>query len=64
MGMRLLTVDQAALALGLRPATVRCWIWTRRIEHVKVNGRAVRIREDVVNRLIAEGTVPARVGRG
>lgn len=57
--MRLLTIPEASERLGLKPATVRFWIWTRRIEHVKV-GRAVRIREETVRDLIENGIVPAR----
>jgi excisionase family DNA binding protein len=53
----LLKVPEAAGRLGLQPSTVRFWIWTRKIEHVKV-GRAVRISEAVVDELIARGTVP------
>jgi excisionase family DNA binding protein len=55
--MRLLTLSQAADQLGLKTATLRFWVWQRRIEHVRV-GRAVRISEDVVRRLIERGTVP------
>ncbi len=57
--MRLLTIREASERLGLKPATVRFWIWTRKIEHVKV-GRAVRLREDTIQELILRGTVPAR----
>ncbi len=57
--MRLLTIPEASERLGLKPATLRFWVWTRRIEHVKV-GRAVRIREETVRDLIENGTVPAR----
>jgi excisionase family DNA binding protein len=57
--MRLLTLPEASNRLGLKPATVRFWIWARKIEHVKV-GRSVRIREDTVQELIERGTIPAR----
>lgn len=57
--MRLLTISEASERLGLKPATMRFWIWTRKIEHVKV-GRAVRVREDTIEQLIQRGTVPAR----
>lgn len=59
--MRLLTTRQAADRLGLKEATIRFWIWQRKIEVVHI-GRAVRIREEAVLRLIERGTVPARVG--
>jgi excisionase family DNA binding protein len=57
--MRLLTIAEASEQLGLKPATVRFWIWTRRIEHVKI-GRAVRLREEMVQEVIQRGTVPAK----
>jgi len=57
--MRLLTLPEAADRLGLKVATLRFWVWQRKIEIVRV-GRAVRVREDVVKGLIERGTVPAR----
>lgn len=56
---RLLTVPEAAEALGLRCATIRAWIYRRKIPYVRVNGRAVRIAAAEVYRIIARGTVPA-----
>lgn len=53
-----LTVDQAAEALGLRPATVRAWIWRRRIAYHKI-GAAVRIPMSEVRRILDESLVPA-----
>ena len=53
----LLTVLQAAELLAVREATVRAWIWRKRIPYVKVGRRAVRIRRDVVEELIRRGTV-------
>jgi excisionase family DNA binding protein len=57
--MTLLTVAEAAERLGLKPATIRFWIWQRRIHFVRV-GRSVRIADDTVRDIIARGTVPAR----
>jgi excisionase family DNA binding protein len=54
---KLLTVDQAAVELGLRPKTLRQKIWKREIEYQKIGG-AVRIRSDVIDRLIERSTVP------
>jgi excisionase family DNA binding protein len=59
MKMRLLTLAQAAELLGLKVATLRFWTWQRKIEIVRV-GRAVRVREDTIRKLIEQGTVPAR----
>jgi len=56
----LLTVLQAAELLAVREATVRAWIWRKQIPYVKVGGRAVRIRRDVVEGLIERGTVEPR----
>jgi excisionase family DNA binding protein len=61
--MRLLTIAEASERLGLKPATMRSWIWTRKIEHVHV-GRCVRLREDTISQLIERGTVPAQRGVG
>lgn len=58
----MLTVHQAAERLGLQPSTVRAWIAQRRIGIVRL-GRAVRIPLEEVERLIAQGTIPARVQR-
>jgi excisionase family DNA binding protein len=57
--MRLLRLDEAADRLGLKLSTLRFWIWQRRIEVVRI-GRAVRVREDTITRLIEDGTVPAK----
>ncbi len=56
---RLLTVPEAAATLGLKTATIRAWIWMRKIDYVKL-GRSVRLTEQTVRQLIDEGTVPAR----
>jgi excisionase family DNA binding protein len=57
---KLLTVDEAAMELGLRPKTLRQKIWKREIEYQKIGG-AVRIRSDVIDRLIERSTVPTLV---
>ena len=62
----MLTVKQASERLGLQDSTLRAWIAQRRIGIVRL-GRAVRIPLEEVERLIAEGTIPAkgpRNGRG
>ena len=58
----MLTVRQAAERLGLRESTCRAWIAQRRIGIVRL-GRAVRIPAEEVERLIANGTIPARERR-
>lgn len=47
----LMTVAQAAALLGCRPAAIRKWIATRRLESVRV-GRLRRIRPSSLERFI------------
>ena len=55
----LMTVEQFAEMLGLKPATVRQKIWRREIEFVRI-GRAIRFRPETVEKMIEAGIVPAR----
>jgi excisionase family DNA binding protein len=58
--VRLLTVDQAAELLGVKPSTIRAWILKReKLEVVKV-GRLVRITERSIEKLIDDNTIPPR----
>ena len=57
----LLTVEEAATRLGLKPSTIRRRILERKIDYVK-NGRAVRIPAETVERIIAKGYRPALLG--
>jgi excisionase family DNA binding protein len=56
------TIRQAAADLGLSVHTIRAWIATRRIAHVRL-GRAVRVSAAEIERLIDRGTVPAQRDR-
>lgn len=53
-----LTVNDAATRLGLSVHTIRAWIAQRRIAHIRL-GRAVRIPESEIERLLRDNTVPA-----
>ena len=55
----MLTVAETARRLGLRESTIRAWVAQRRIGVVRL-GRAVRIPLEEIERLVAEGSVPAR----
>lgn len=55
---QLLTIKEAATALSLSPKTLWAWRSRRQIGIVQV-GRAVRIWRSEVDRIIAEGSVPA-----
>lgn len=50
----LLTVEETALRLSVKPATIRRRILERRIDFVKI-GRSVRIPERAVEKLIEAG---------
>jgi excisionase family DNA binding protein len=59
---RLLTIEETAEQLGVKPATIRSWILKReKIEVVKV-GRLVRIKESSVQEFIEKNTIPPRRG--
>lgn len=58
--MALLTIDEAAVRLGLKPATVRDWIWRRKVGYIRVGARAIRISEKTIQEILERGTVPAR----
>lgn len=59
---QLLTVKQAADALGLKVATIRAWVSRRKLPRVNC-GRAVRIPADAIAEFIERNTVPAREDR-
>ncbi|MGH9705131.1 MAG: excisionase family DNA-binding protein [Candidatus Acidiferrales bacterium] len=61
--MKLLTVNEFAAALGVTPACIRRWILERRITTIKVGARLVRIPESEYQRLVEDGTRPARNSR-
>jgi len=54
----LLTLDQAAARLGMRPVTLRMWASARKIARVKI-GRVVRIPESEIAKIIERGLIPA-----
>jgi excisionase family DNA binding protein len=54
----LLTVEEAAHALTLRPGTVRAWILQRKIPVIRV-GRSVRVRRSLIEDLFERNSYPA-----
>ncbi len=56
----LLRVEEFAALLNIKPATVRAWLLRRAIASVRISKRAIRIPASEVDRLVAEGTIPAR----
>lgn len=57
--MKLLTLEEAAERLAVSIATIRSWVWKRKIEVVKI-GRCVRIREEIIEELISRNTIPPK----
>lgn len=56
----LLSVNEAAEILGLKPSTIRAWLLRRRNLRFVRCGRAIRIPAEAIDRFIAENTVPTR----
>lgn len=56
----LLRVSQFAAIGNIQESTVRAWILYGKISFVRLGGRAIRIPKSELDRLIREGTVPAR----
>jgi excisionase family DNA binding protein len=56
---KLLTVDEVAALLRVRPSCIRRWISERKIGIVHI-GRVVRVQRSEVTRVIEQGTQPAR----
>ena len=66
MRKRPLSVREVAGALGLSESTIRSWLAQRRLGFVRL-GRAIRIPVEEVDRVLAQGAVPAKErgdGRG
>ena len=58
MPSNLVSVEEAAEILRLKPSTVRAWVLHRRIPYVKL-GRRVLFRRADLEALIARSVVPA-----
>ena len=56
----LLTVEQAAALLGVKPSTIRAWLLRRKNLPCVHVGRSVRIPAEAVSQFIERNTVPAR----
>ena len=61
--MQQLTVKQSAEELNVSVHTIRAWIQSRRLGHVRL-GRTVRIPMAEIERVVQRGTVPARDEEG
>ena len=56
------SLPEAAERLGLSVKCLRGWVWRRRISYINI-GRAVRISDETIQRVIDKGTVPALEAR-
>jgi excisionase family DNA binding protein len=59
---RLLNVSETAEALNVKTATVRAWLFQRKLPKVNC-GRAVRIPAEAVEDFIRRNTIPAKEER-
>ena len=50
----LMTIEETAAALSVKPATIRKWLHQRRLTPVKV-GKLTRLRKSDIQKVIAEG---------
>ena len=57
---QLLSVQETAERLGLKPATIRAWQLRRKNLPFVRCGRAIRIPAEAVERFIQRNTIPAR----
>jgi excisionase family DNA binding protein len=60
---KLLTIDEAAQELSVKPKTLRAWIGAKRVTVVRPGGWSIRIPASEIERIVAEGTVTAVEGR-
>jgi excisionase family DNA binding protein len=57
---KLLRAKEVADLLNITTATVRAWVLHRKISYVKLAGGSIRIPSTEVERLVSDGTIPAR----
>jgi excisionase family DNA binding protein len=57
------TVNEAAMRWKVKPSTVRSWMAQRKVAFVRL-GRCMRIRDSEIERIVTEGSVPARERAG
>jgi excisionase family DNA binding protein len=58
-GNQLLTIDEAARAMSMKPKTVRAWIAQRRISVVRPMGWSIRVPASEIDRIINRDMIPA-----
>jgi excisionase family DNA binding protein len=58
MERTLLSVEESAVALGVRPPTIRAWLAGRKLSKVKL-GRRVLVPAAEIQAMIERNTIPA-----
>jgi excisionase family DNA binding protein len=59
----MLKIPEAAERLGIQASTLRNWIMKRKIGYTRVGSRSVRIPLSEVERILADGFVPAKTAK-
>lgn len=59
----LLTVRETAAILRLSQSAIRSWILQKKIPHIKLQNKAIRILRSDIDALIAASLVPAKEQR-
>lgn len=54
----LLTTEEFAERVGMKPATIRAWVFYRKVPFVKI-GRSVRFRPETAEEILVAGQVDA-----
>lgn len=52
------TVAQAATELNVAKSTIRAWLAQRRLGHIRLGRRSIRVPEAEITRFIEEGSTP------
>lgn len=58
---QLITKQDVADQLGLAVRTIERMVLERRINYVKITGKAIRFRQDDIDRMIERRTVKAKI---
>lgn len=59
---KLLTKEQVMEMLGIAKSTLYCWVWQRKIPHIKVGNRCLRFRERDILEWIASKAIRPQAG--
>ncbi len=60
---KLMTVKEVSELLNLKPSTIRKWVHTGFIPHVKLGKRSVRFQASIIEEWVKTSLRPGRSGR-